>query len=358
MVRDSDKGKDAITALPIKIYSGTGVKKTETIKSNHSVVYTGDTPALSASSAARTSSNMDDILNTLSRLTRKSLRQHLPSGKEYVELSIKCTLNGHRTSSFPDTGACANFISRSYVDQHKVAIDTGSARKFKNGIGRTIKSLGTVILPFSFKGETSSHELEFHVIPKSVHDVVLGESFLRLTETFSRFKDRVIRKVRHTLSRRLLYLGSPQQRIAGYLNEVAVGALGDTGSDILALSTSYAKRRSFVVNRSKEYRVLVAFADGSTAKTRGIVRNVAWRFGSSPSDVYHRDFYVLDDLECDVILDYDFLYNTDAFHHYKDCVNRSSLGDMEEDLFFCTIQRIARSSEGKYSAYHIGSARH
>ena len=76
-------------------------------------------------------------------------------------------LDGDETSSFPDTGAPANFISKSYVDRHKIKYDMALKQVFKNGIGTKIKTLGTVMLLFSFKGESESHFLLFHVRPES-----------------------------------------------------------------------------------------------------------------------------------------------------------------------------------------------
>ena len=78
---------------------------------------------------------------------------------EIFDRSIDCVLDGDETSSFPDTGARANFISKSYVDRHKIKYDMAPKQVFKNGIGAKIKTLGTVMLPLSFKGESDSHLL-------------------------------------------------------------------------------------------------------------------------------------------------------------------------------------------------------
>ena len=256
-----------------------------------------------------------------------------------IEPTIECIVNGQQTSSFPDTGARANFISKSYVDRFKIHYDTTSQQIFKNGIGTKIKTLGTVQLPFSFTGESKSHLLQFHVVRRALRDIVLGEPFLRLTRTFSDFKHRVTRKFRHFQSFRLCYAGASYQRIQGYLDGTAVDSLPDTGSDILAMSAEYARGRGFRVDRSKEHRVQILFADGSTGTTRGIIKGAVWQFGSSPSTSYLEDFYVLDDLQCDVILSYDFLEKTDSFTEYADSFIDLDVDEENEIEGFYTLTK-------------------
>ena len=256
-----------------------------------------------------------------------------------IEPTIECMVNGQQTSSFPDTGARANFISKSYVDRFKINYDTTSQQTFKNGIGTKIKTLGTVLLPFSFTGESKSHLLQFHVVKRALRDIVLGEPFLRLSRTFSDFKHRVTRKFRHFQPFRLCYAGASYQRIQGYLDGIAVDSLPDTGSDILAMSAEYARGRGFRVDRSKEHRVQILFADGSTGTTRGIIKGAVWQFGSSPSTSYLEDFYVLDDLQCDVILSYDFLEKTDSFTEYADSFINLDVDEANEIEGFYTLTK-------------------
>jgi hypothetical protein len=105
------------------------------------------------------------------------------------------------------------------------------------------------------------------------------------------------------------------------------------------MSTEYARKRGFEVESSKEHRIQVLFADGSTGTTRGLVNKVAWQFGSSPSKSYSEDFYVLDDLQCDVILSCDFLEKTDAFRIHGDSFAENLIQHCEEDASFFTITR-------------------
>jgi hypothetical protein len=256
------------------------------------------------------------------------------------EPTIECIVGGQQTGSFPDSGAPANFLSKTYADKLGVPIRSESSRWFKTGIGNAFQSLGTVIVPFSFEGEREQYPLEFHVMSRALRDVVLGGPFLRLTKTLSHFKHRITRKLRHLRLPQVCYVQGLQQQIFGYVDGEFTEALPDTGSDILAMSTEYAKRRSLHIDDSEEHRIEILFADGSVGTTRGIVKDVAWEFASSPSEVYRKGFYVLDDLECDVLLNYDFLEETDAFSYYEDSFTQSMFIDGEDVASFFTITKM------------------
>ena len=268
-----------------------------------------------------------------------TVQELTPRTSNILEPTVDCVLNRQQTGSFPDNGAPANFLSKSFADRLGIPINTGSSRTFRTGIGKAFQTLGTVMVPFSFKEEKELHLLEFHVMSKALRDIVLGGPFLKATETFSRFKHRVTRKFRHKILPQLCYVRGSHQGILGYFDGELVEAVPDTGSDILAISTEYARKRSLHIDESDEHRIEIAFADGSTAVTRGIVKDVAFEFASSPTDEYRRDFYVLDDLDCDVVLDYEFLDETDAFSFHEDSFVENLIPYYEESASFFTITR-------------------
>jgi predicted aspartyl protease len=200
----------------------------------------------------------------------------------FPEPTINGRLQGVDVSAFPDTGAAANYISLPYAQRHGLVIKGNVRQSVKVGEGSIIRVVGTTTLPFSFAEETKQHDLTFHVIRKSVHDVILGSAFLRTSETFTRFAHRVGRKIRETISHgihRLCFLGS-QQYVNGLANDVEVDAVPDTGADVSVMSTRFADDNGFEVNDDEQHQILFGFADGSTARAYGVVRDVAWRFGS------------------------------------------------------------------------------
>lgn len=91
----------------------------------------------------------------------------------------------------------------------------------------------------------------------------------------------------------------------------------DTGADVSLVSLAFAKRRRLKIDTSEEHRVLLEFADGSTERAIGIVKDVKWSYDSSTT-AHRVDVYVLQNLCVDLLLGYDFLRETDAFSTYID----------------------------------------
>ena len=102
------------------------------------------------------------------------------------------------------------------------------------------ESIGRTLVSFRFRGEEQSYIREFHVLRKSVCDVILGKSFLAETQTFTKFAHRIVERVRVAIRKcdRLFLLDeSPGDgdRIRCTVNGVPAAALPDTGSDRVEL---------------------------------------------------------------------------------------------------------------------------
>jgi hypothetical protein len=226
------------------------------------------------------------------------------------EPSLPARLGGREISAFPDIGAPANFISLRYVRDRGLVVRSTARKSAKTSVGSIIDIVGTVKLPFSFKGETRSHRLEFNVIRGAIHDVIVGSPFLSLTKTFTKRIDRVEQIIRKVHLPRICYIGS-HQYVRGQVNGTYVEAVPDTGADVSVMSLSFAEEHGFFVDTSPEHQIPMEFADGSTATTIGVV-DLAWKFESSEIS-YRISAYVLQELQTDFILDNTFLYHTDAF---------------------------------------------
>lgn len=229
---------------------------------------------------------------------------------------MSATLRGDTVSVFPDTGAAANFISLQYVRSRGLKFKLDSKRHAKTGTGALIKILGSVMLPFSFEGEAKSHRLEFNIMHNAIHDVVLGSPFLSLTETFTRHAYRIKERLRKACSPRICFLGA-QQYVSGTVDGIYVDAVPDTGADVSVMSASFANQHNFTIDTTTEHQKLLAFADGSTVMTSGLIEDLDWKFGSS-GITHQLEVYVLDDLETDLILDYTFLTEAEAFVVYEE----------------------------------------
>jgi hypothetical protein len=265
---------------------------------------------------------------TADSLRREILRSRIDQLEELVsnqsqraysntasEPFIKARLGENEVSAFPDTGAAANFVSLQYVKSHGLNIDRKSSSLVKLGNGSTVSTLGTTTSLFSFAGEKAAHTLLFNVLRTSVYDVVLGSPFLQATETLTRYAHRIGRRCREALSHRVCALGA-SQRVSGRLNGIHMDATPDTGSDVSLMSASFAARHRLKINTDKHHRVLLEFADGSTARATGLVENVEWAYGDTGFP-YRMDVYVLPELSVDLLLGYDFLHDTNAFVAYE-----------------------------------------
>lgn len=281
----------------------------------------------------------------------EDIREKAPSRAKspdvFEEPTINGCLQGADVSAFPDTGAAANFISLPYAQEHGLTIDSSRRKHVKVGDGSTIRVAGTTTLPFTFAGESTSHDLTFHVLRRSVHDVILGSAFLRASETFTRFAHRVGRKIREAANpgiQRVCFLGS-QQYVSGAANGVYVDAVPDTGADVSVMSAAFARANGFEVDNNKQHRISLGFADGSTARARGVVKDVAWRFGAD-EQTHLTDVYVLSGMPEDLVLSWDFLCQTEAFlEHEQDFWYVEDLA-WEDVWRLCVIQVLKRAMEG------------
>jgi predicted aspartyl protease len=232
----------------------------------------------------------------------------------FEEPTISGRLEGVNVSVFPDTGAAANFISLSYALHRGLTVNKNFKARVKVGNGLKVSVVGTTSLQFSFAGEQKTHNLTFHILRQSVHDVILGSLFLRLSETFTRFKHRVKSKFREAVSHCKSFFGS-QQYVNGLANGVGVNALPDTGADVCVMSASFAESNGFEIDDDEQHLILLQFADESEARVRGVVKNMAWQFGAD-EQTHHTDVYVLSSLTVDLVLGYGFLCQTKAFDEH------------------------------------------
>lgn len=270
------------------------------------------------------------------------------------ETRLPSTLDGREISAFPDVGAAANFIALRYVRTHGLTINSAARNLVQTAVGSAVDILGTVTLPFSFRGEKKVHQMEFNVMRDAVHDVIIGSPFLKLTKTFTRYKHRLQQMLREVRLPRLRFLGS-HQYIRGRVNGSYVDAVPDTGADVPVMSLSFAEEHGFEVITDPEHRILLQFADGSTATTLGMVRNMEWSFGSSGAQ-HHIDVYVLEELQTGLILDNTFLYDTNAFVAHERgfwTTNGGMFGDGWMISIIKLVDRVLKGSRltnsGKYS---------
>ncbi|KAJ9630978.1 hypothetical protein H2203_001506 [Taxawa tesnikishii (nom. ined.)] len=246
----------------------------------------------------------------------------VPSLTSKYKYTIEGCLAMIKVSATADTGSDLDIISASFARKHSLTVDKRTAHTFRLPSRRSIRSTGTVSLPFSFAGEKSRYERVFHVIENCVHDVILGRGFLNLTETLTKFAKRITKKLSSPLKRlQMCLLDAPSQRVWGSINGRSVSALPDTGSDLLIMSRRFAESAGFTITMGGPCKTCVQFADGSYAYTSGVVLGADWRFSRDESlkGRFKGDFHILDDFPFDVVLSNELLFDTEAFSQFGHC---------------------------------------
>lgn len=238
-----------------------------------------------------------------------------------AEPEVECFIQGTKVAAFPDLGSCQNIISDDFAQRNRIVVDRSKQTMFQTAVGSRAETLGVARLPFQFAQETDTFVEDFHVLGKCLYDVILGNPFLTLTKTFSHFAHRVSKKLRVVSScYRVGFTGSPQQMLAGWANGHPTLALPDTGADISLMSLEHAISTNHRVNYNYEHRKLLQFVDGSVALTSGLVEDFQWEFelAASSSQVYCPKVYILEDLQTDLVLSFDFLSSSQALSAHAD----------------------------------------
>lgn len=225
--------------------------------------------------------------------------------QRYIPISVD-----HKViDAFPDNGAEPDFVNRA------------ETRGITLPDGHKITTKGTISISFRFQGEKSMFQRTFHVLKRSIHDVVLRRSFLETTSTLTTLLHRIEVKAVSWSSKilQLHLLGSIAPRVSGTMNGMAVHATDDIGSDVVAISWKEAKRLDLRIHTDSTHRTLLGFADGSQVWTDGMVVDADWRFGTVPeAEPIKVNLHVLRDLTCDLILSNDLLLDNDAYSHHID----------------------------------------
>lgn len=237
-------------------------------------------------------------------------------------------VNGTPVEALPDSGADMCFISPRLASDLGLSPAAGTQKRIQLANKKCVQSPGMVEVQWRFAREQNQHTLNCWILPGCVHDLVLGKHFLKSTQTLTALKSRVKSKqVESPTPLRLRLLGEEKQRLWGCLDGHLTAALPDTGSDVMLISNSYARKVGLAVDRDFENWLEIEFADGSIEWTSGIVRDVSWEVGGKTVQC---DFHVLDDLCVDVVLSKNYLFDLNVFSESSEYFFH---GNPEEDLF-------------------------
>jgi len=264
---------------------------------------------------------------------------------------IPAFLQGQSTKALGDSGAKKNFIKEEFATTLGLPINRDFVCKITIGSGSRVSTTGVVTAPFRFKGEHKVYDLKFHLLPNCIHDVILGKSFLKLTETFtnlSNFYSRVKQRVIKGISQfDFLYLGAAGDMFDGCINGKQQLALADFGSKVLVMDEDYAHSIGIPIQTGIEHETTLRFADKSTKKTSGMAYGVEWKFGRDGEFTapYRLNFHVLKNAPAKVILCDTFLCDNEAFSRYGHYLVDSDEDEDNDEDSYCFLIDVVRTKK-------------
>lgn len=314
--------------------------------------------------------------------------------KEEVLLGLPITFestNGPATvMANPDTGAHANAISLQMVQKLGLQLHKTDGKAFSLITGKSARCCGIVKVWCRF-GKTYNVEPDaihctLYVFQKLSSPLIMCRRFLWETGTFTVYRNRLVQLAVSTLALPAIRaFGDTKERLLCSIDGEDVEALPDSGSDIDIISYQYAQSRGFVITPREEW---VMLADMTVLKTLGVCTlqlalghgahkiiphnetegACKARAGSEPNKLYakepvvvpptspsgspsevspartsYRDviqsaFYVLENINTDIIIGTGSLESLQVYsHHARYLVMQPTQDDATED---CPLNRI------------------
>ncbi|KAL7787298.1 hypothetical protein V8C43DRAFT_289258 [Trichoderma afarasin] len=299
-----------------------------------------------------------NILDQRQQLSNKKIDQeYLLADSTDKQYYVAGMVNLIPIEAFPDTGADRCFISSklaSHLGLHPVP---GTQERITLANKKVVESLGMVQVPWEFAIKRKKHMMNCWILPTSIHDLVLGRSFLEATNTLKKYRKRIESKLLGTLKKlRLRFLGG-KQRLRGYISGHLTAALPDTGSDAMFVNGAYAREIGLDIDSDVRNLVEVELADGSITMTSGIVRDIQWKVGKTTVQC---TFYVLEDLCADVILSNSYLFDMNIFseqeEHFFDMDSEDHFDDCSS--YFCNLRLLKNKNVASPKAFSPEMTQH
>lgn len=186
---------------------------------------------------------------------------------------ISVLVNGVTISALADTGSCVDVMSESLANRLQICINRSRKRSIKLPKGR-MNTTGMALVDFQFQNESATYQRWFDILENSFYDVLLGRPFLDMTETLTKFKERIQQKLVPCIQtgERIFLIGDAQStHLACSINGRPAWASPDTGSDMMVVSGDFASRNQLRARSGRQYRRRITFVDGSSAVTDGMV---------------------------------------------------------------------------------------
>ncbi|KAL9069455.1 MAG: hypothetical protein Q9161_005506 [Pseudevernia consocians] len=232
-------------------------------------------------------------------------------------------IKGREVRAQHDTGAeGGNFMDEKLARELRLRLrqEKSDCKPFSMGNGKIIRAIGRVRAACAFSKEPSTTmKCWFYVFKTLESPLTMGSQFLEKTQTLSKFV--------HRLADRLpcpnpmpsvCLIGSTQQakrRLAAFIDDRPTHINADSGSHLDLMSSSYARKYGYTIDKRIECRKRVRLADGTTTDTIG---QVSATLTMKDRSSYERVFDVLPALTSDVVLGEPTLEGIGAFTLHED----------------------------------------
>lgn len=236
--------------------------------------------------------------------------------------------------ALPDTGSSQNIIDAVFVRSLKPQVtvqplNPTSDHPLVAPDGEKIPCIGKVYLPWAFKDEKRMYELCFYVVENCSHQVIIGNGFLRKTETFEKHQGRLEITKRcdpdcfpgNAVSAQEV-VPYRRQIVSGTVDRRSVNASLDTGCEANLMSEDYAHEHKLKPEPVGNQEV--RFANGRKRSTLGQVE-VSWSFADSPDLSVKVKCYVLPGCIHSIILGVHFVISESPWQKHKSTLHWEEL---------------------------------
>ena len=243
--------------------------------------------------------------------------------------------------ALPDTGSSQNVIDKNLVQSIFPSIPVHPVHESTDKLllapdRQPISCIGKICLTWMFKDESQKHRRWFYVVENCSKGVIIGNGFLRQTETMSKYRHRLELKTPsdsdfppgHLLSEGVNEARQDEclrQIVLGSINNTETRASLDTGCEANLMSIDYANSLELTVLPLPTSEQHVKYADGRRGGMLGQVE-VDWSFVDTPDKAAKVIFYVLRDCIHPVIFGQRFILYEDPWFNHE-----AALSDFESD---------------------------
>ena len=242
------------------------------------------------------------------------------------------TIGSICVKAVPDTGSSQDVIDKNLVESlfpsapvHPV--DESTDKLLVAPDREPITCIGKVFLSWTFKDENEKHDRWFYIVENCSKSVIIGNGFLRQTETMSKHRRRLeVTKPSDSNSppNYPLSKGVHEARQDECLRQLVLGRIDstdtlaslDTGCEANLMSIKYAKSLKLDILPLPSSEQHVKYVDGRRGSILGQVE-VDWSFFDTPDKATKVNFYVLKTCVYPVIFGERFIFSEDPWFNHE-----------------------------------------